>query len=59
MSTPRMDRKSQVVTFRVGGRVHSELRKVAEATGISISDLIRLCIQSELPKVKEKYGGDV
>lgn len=51
-----MKTKNKVVTFRVAGRVYSELRRVSEATGISVSDLVRLCVQCELPKVKEKYA---
>ena len=51
-----MKTKNKVVTFRVAGRVYSELRRVSEATGISVSDLVRLCVQCELPKVREKYA---
>jgi len=49
--------KNKVITFRVSGKVFTELSEVAEGTGVSVSDIIRICVQGELPNLKEKYVG--
>ncbi len=50
--------KPKVITFRVSSRVYSELSSVAKGTGVSVSDILRICVQGELPKLKEKYVGN-
>lgn len=49
--------KASVITFRVSTKVYSELKSISESTGVSMSDLIRICVQGELPKIKAKYVG--
>ena len=49
--------KAKVITFRVNSKVHSELKAISKATGVSVSDLIRICVQGELPRIKAKYVG--
>ena len=49
--------KANVITFRVNAKVYSELKSISESTGVSVSDIIRICVQGELPRIKEKYVG--
>jgi hypothetical protein len=56
MTTVRR-RKKKLITFRLQENHYEELKIVADGTGVSISDLIRICVQGELPKIKEKYVG--
>ena len=49
--------KAKVITFRVNSKVLSELKAISKATGVSVSDLIRICVQGELPRIKAKYVG--
>ena len=53
MTTVRR-RKKKLITFRLQENHYEELKIVADETGVSISDLIRICVQGELPKLKEK-----
>ena len=49
--------RKSTITVRIGEQVHSKLKDIAVSTGVSVSDLIRICIQGELPKIEEKYVG--
>ena len=51
------DGKDKVVRS-VGDQLYARLKRVAGVTGISVSDLVRLCVNSELPRMGVKYGGD-
>lgn len=50
--------KANVITFRVSSKVYSELKSISKSTGVSMSDLIRICVQGELPKIRAKYVGN-
>ena len=50
-------KRKKLVTFRIQESNYLQLKEVADETGVSVSDLIRICVQGELPKLKEKYVG--
>ena len=50
-------RKKKLITFRLNENYYNELKLVADETGVSVSDLIRFCVQGELPKLRKKYAG--
>jgi len=49
--------KERLVSFRLGKNDKQTLDRLAGMMSVSVSDLIRLCIKSELPKLKKKYRG--
>ncbi len=49
--------KPNIVTVRFSDAAHTRLRDASDSTGVSISDLIRICVQGELPRIEEKYVG--
>lgn len=57
--TPRITQsgrlKESTVAFRLDNLTKRKLNQVANDVGLSISDLVRLCIKSELPKLQKKY----
>tara|TARA_Y100000588_G_scaffold350802_1_gene402169 strand:- start:534 stop:713 length:180 start_codon:yes stop_codon:yes gene_type:complete len=50
-------KKDSIVTLRVDETLKLDLRDASEKTGVPVSALIRLCINSRLKEIKENYGG--
>ena len=50
-------KKSNIITVRFNDKAHLKLKNVSASTGVSVSDLIRICVQGELPNIEEKYVG--
>lgn len=50
-------KKSNIITVRFSDMAHEKLKAISGSTGVSVSDLIRICVQGELPRIEEKYVG--
>jgi uncharacterized protein (DUF1778 family) len=46
----------KALTLRVTDKQYAELKKAAELTGLTLSALVRMCLNAELQNLKDKYA---
>jgi antitoxin component of RelBE/YafQ-DinJ toxin-antitoxin module len=51
--------KTERVTVRFSEAQFEQIERIAHEMGLSVSDVVRLCVRDGLPQLAEKFGVDL